>query len=439
MRTVYKFLLEYIREIQGLNFLAKPASALICIILIIFAAWLAHFLTRHILLRIVSRIAKRTKTTWDDILVRNKVFSGLAHLAPAFVVYFTANFSYPVLHQQLSELDPSVIATLSQDFYLNLYGIILKLSQVYFTLIIVFVSNSFLNAVLEIYNTTEYSHHRPIKGYIQLVKIFVFFMAAILIIAVLLEKDVTVLFAGLGAMAAVLILVFKDTILGFVASIQLSANNMVKIGDWIEMRSRGADGTVIDITLNTVKVQNWDKTISTIPTYSLVSESFNNWKGMEESGGRRIKRAVNIDMASIKFCDTDMLNRFEKFEIIRDYVKEKEHEITEYNKIKHLSEEDVISRRRQTNVGIFRKYLETYLHNHPMIREDLTFLVRQLHPTSKGLPIEIYVFSKDIVWANYESIQADIFDHILAVVPEFELKVFQEPTGADISRAISKI
>ncbi|QGY43007.1 mechanosensitive ion channel [Maribellus comscasis] len=439
MRTVYKFLLDHLRDLEGLSFFAKPISVIVCIIIIVLAAGLAHLITRKILLQIVSRIAKRTKTTWDDILVKNKVFKGLAHLAPAFIFYFTSNFAYPVLHQELSELDPSVVEILSQDYYLSLAGILLKLTQVYFTLIIVFVSNSFLNAVLEIYDTTDYSHHRPIKGYIQLVKIFVFFMSGILIIAVLLEKDVTGLLAGLGAMAAVLLLVFKDTILGFVASIQLSANDMVKIGDWIEMKSRGADGTVIDITLNTVKVQNWDKTISTIPTYSLVAESFNNWKGMEESGGRRIKRSVNIDMASIRFCDTDMLNRFEKFEIIRDYVKQKESEITDYNTSKHISEEDVISRRRQTNVGIFRKYLEVYLHNHPMIRQDLTFLVRQLHPTSKGLPIEIYVFSKDIVWANYEAIQADIFDHILAVVPEFELKVFQEPTGADISRAISRI
>ena len=439
MRTVYKFFLDYLRELEGLNLFAKPIAALACIVLIVLAAWLAHFVTRKILVQIVTRIARRTKTTWDDILVKNKVFTGLAHLAPAFILYFTYNFSSPVLHQPISELDPSVIEALSKDYYLSLAGFLFRLSLVFFTFIVVFVSNAFLNAVLEIYNTTEYAHHRPIKGYIQLVKIFVFFMAGILIIAVLLEKDVTGLLAGLGAMAAVLLLVFKDTILGFVASIQLSANDMLKIGDWIEMRSRGADGTVIDITLNTVKVQNWDKTISTIPTYALVAESFNNWKGMEESGGRRIKRAVNIDMASIKFCDKDMLNRFEQFEIIRDYVKEKEREITEYNTSKHISDEDVISRRNQTNVGIFRKYLEVYLRNHPKVRQDLTFLVRQLHPTSKGLPIEIYVFSKDIVWANYESIQADIFDHILAVVPEFELKVFQEPTGADITRAISKI
>ena len=438
MRTVYKFLLEYLRELGNFDIMAKPMAAFLCLVIIIFAAWLAHFLTRHIILRIVARIAKRTKTTWDDILVKNKVFSGLAHLVPAFILYYTADFASPVLHQQLSELAPATLQTLSHDYYLALAGFLLKVSRIYFTLIIVFVSNSLLNAGLEIYNTMPIAHHRPIKGYIQLVKIFVFFMAGIMIIAVLLEKDPTVLLAGLGAMAAILILVFKDTILGFVASIQLSANEMLKIGDWIEMRSHGADGTVIDITLNTVKVQNWDKTISTIPTYALVAESFNNWKGMEESGGRRIKRAVSIDMGTIKFCDEAMLGRFEKFDLIRDYVKKKEAEVREFNKSKNISDEDRISGRRQTNVGIFRKYLEVYLHQHPMINQDMTFLVRQLHPNEKGLPIEIYVFCKDKAWANYESIQADIFDHIFAVIPEFELKVFQEPTGADISKAISK-
>ena len=438
MRTIYKFLLEYFRDLGNFEIVAKPLATFLCIVIIIFAAWLAHFLTRHIILRIVGRIAKRTKTTWDDILVKNKVFSGLAHLVPAFILYYTADFASPVLHQQLSELAPSMLQALAQDHYLALAGILLKLARIYFTLIIVFVSNSLLNAGFEIFNTMPIAHHRPIKGYVQLLKIFVYFMAGIMIISILLEKDPTVLLAGLGAMAAILLLVFKDTILGFVASIQLSANDMVKIGDWIEMRSHGADGTVIDITLNTVKVQNWDKTISTIPTYALVAESFNNWKGMEESGGRRIKRAVSIDMGTIKFCDEAMLGRFEKFDLIRDYVKKKEAEVREFNKSKNISDEDRISGRRQTNVGIFRKYLEVYLHQHPMINQEMTFLVRQLHPNEKGLPIEIYVFCKDKAWANYESIQADIFDHIFAVIPEFELKVFQEPTGADISKAISK-
>jgi miniconductance mechanosensitive channel len=331
-------------------------------------------------------------------------------------------------------LDTATFEALSVDYYFSLAGFIARIARIYFIFIIVFVANSVLNSAMEIYKTTEYSHHRPIKGYVQLVKIIVYFMAGIMIIAALLGKDPTVLLAGLGALAAVLILVFKDTILGFVASIQLSANKMVHIGDWISMKSHNADGTVIDITLNTVKVQNWDKTIATIPTYALVAESFNNWKGMEESDGRRIKRAVSLDMSSIKFCDSAMLNRFEKFDLIRDYVIQKEKELKDHNKQNNISDEDYISGRHQTNVGIFRRYLEVYLRQHPMINLEMTFLVRQLQPTGKGLPIEIYVFSKDQAWANYEAIQSDIFDHIFAVIPEFELKVFQEPTGSDISK-----
>ncbi|MEN8117878.1 MAG: mechanosensitive ion channel domain-containing protein [Bacteroidota bacterium] len=438
MRIVYEYLLEHFRGIDALEFLIKPLSALVCIVLIVFVAWLAHFITRKIFLRIVARIARRTKTQWDDILIKNKVFKGLAHLVPAFIILYTADFSYPSIIQDFKDLDAETQSMLLKDHYLSLYGFLTNIARLYFTLIIVFVANSILNAGLEIYNTTDYSHHRPIKGYIQLVKIFVFFMAGIMIIAILLGKDPTVLLAGLGAMAAVLLLIFRDTILGFVASIQLSANNMVKIGDWIEMRSHNADGTVLDITLNTVKVQNWDKTISTIPTYALVSESFNNWKGMEESGGRRIKRSVSIDTNSIKFCDVEMLKHFEKFDLIRDYVVEKEKELKDYNKGKNLSDEDYISGRHQTNVGIFRKYLEVYLRQHPKVNRNMTFLIRQLQPDGKGLPVEIYVFSNDQEWANYESIQADIFDHIFAVIPEFELKVFQEPTGADISRVSFK-
>ena len=438
MNNVYNFLLEYFREIEGVNQFAKPFSALLCIIIIVIIAWFSHFLTRQVILRIVARIARKTKTDWDDILVKNKVFNGLAHLVPALIIYYTAGFSYPPIHQDVSELSQSVLSELSKEYYFGLEGILLKIAKFYFTIIVVYVGNTILNSGMEIYNTTEYAHHRPVKGYVQLIKILLFFMAGIMIVSVLINRDPTVLLAGLGAIAAVLLLVFKDTILGFVASIQLSANEMVKIGDWIEMKSHGADGTVTDITLNTVKVQNWDKTISTIPTYSLVAESFNNWKGMEESGGRRIKRAVYIDTGTIKLCDTAMLGRFEKFLLIRDYVKQKEKEIKEFNEKKNIADEDVISGRRQTNVGVFRKYLEVYLQQHPMINQEMTFLVRQLHPTSKGLPIEIYVFCKDKAWSNYESIQADIFDHIFAVIPEFELRAYQEPSGSDFLKVFEK-
>ena len=242
---------------------------------------------------------------------------------------------------------------------------------------------------------------------------------------------------GLGAMAAVLILVFKDTILGFVASIQLSANKMVNVGDWISMPKYNADGTVIDISLNTVKVQNWDKTIATIPTYALVSESFNNWKGMEESGGRRIKRSINIDMKSVDFLNKDQIDKFRKYHVLKDYITSKEKEISDYNKSLKLDEDTITNGRKMTNLGTFRKYLENYLHNHPKIHQDMTFLVRHLQPTEKGLPIEIYVFSNDQAWANYESIQADIFDHILAIIPEFGLRVFQNPTGDDFQKLAS--
>ncbi len=437
MRSIYKYLLEYLRGFESLEVISKPLAATIVFFLILILAWLAFFLTKKIILQLVKRIAEKTKTDWDDILVKHKVFAALAHLVPAFIMYYSFNFAAPVLHQELSELSDEVLKLLSADHYFTLGKILLKGVRVYFAFIIIIAVSRILNAGNEIYNKTSYAHHRPIKGYIQLLKIFVYFMAGILIIAALLDKDPTVLLAGLGALAAVLILVFKDTILGLVASIQLSANKMVKIGDWISMPSHGADGSVLDITLNTVKVQNWDKTIATIPTYALVAESFNNWEGMEESDGRRIKRSVSIDMSSIRFCDNELLDKFKNLELIKDYVSNKQQEVETYNEEKGIPSDDRISRRSQTNVGVFRKYLELYLEKHPMINKNMTFLVRQLQPNEKGLPIEIYVFSKDKAWANYEAIQADIFDHILAVVPEFELRVFQEPSGFDIHQ-ISK-
>ncbi|NQU88481.1 MAG: mechanosensitive ion channel [Mariniphaga sp.] len=422
MSALYLYFLELFRGIGSNDTIAKPLAAFVMLVIIFFIAWLAHFFTKKILISIVKRIAKKTKTEWDDILVKSKVFSGLAHLVPAFIIFYLSDFAS----------QPETLESLASDYYSLLEPFLLKLAKIYFAAIIVIVINRLLNAGNEIYNTTEYAHHRPIKGYIQLIKILAFFMAGILIVSVLLGKDPTYLLTGLGAMAAVLLLIFKDTILGFVASIQLSGNDMVKIGDWIEMPSHRADGTVIDITLNTVKVENWDKTIATIPTYSLIAESFNNWEGMEKSDGRRIKRSISIDMGTVKFCDYGLLKKFEKFDLIKDYVVTKQHEIEEFNKGRKVKSEDKISGRSQTNVGIFRKYLEVYLQNHPMINLDMTFLVRQLQPNDKGLPIEIYVFSKDKRWANYESIQADIFDHILAVIPEFELKVYQTPSGEDL-------
>ena len=434
MQFFYRFLLEQFRLLDGISAYAKPLAAVATFIVIVIISYIAYLVARKFMLVVVTRLAQKTETQWDDILVDNHVFRGVANLVPALIFFYTANFAGPDTSILLHNIDPAQLSDLSKDFYMNVDDLLIRLSKLYLIGIGVYLTNALLNSLLGIYNTTQYAASRPIKGYIQLVKIFIYGMAVILMIAYLFKKDPWDLVIGLGTMAAVLILVFKDTILGFVASIQLSANNMVKLGDWVTVPKHNADGTVIDITLNTVKVQNWDKTIATIPTYSLVSESFSNWKGMEESGGRRIKRSVLIDVNTIKFCDVAMLQRFEKFDLIRAYVIEKEKELREYNKQRNLSDDDYISGRHQTNVGIFRKYLEVYLKQHPKIHKDMTFLVRQLQPTSKGLPIEIYVFTTDQEWAKYEAVQADIFDHVFAVVPEFELKVFQELSGTDLGK-----
>lgn len=438
MQFFYRFLLQQLRMLEGMEPMARLLAAVLTFLGIALLSYVAYLIARKFMLFVVHRVAAKTETKWDDILVENNVFKGVANLVPALIFFYSANFAGPDASVQTDNLDPQALAVLAQDYFVYLDDVLIRLSKLYLIGIGVYLVNALLNSLMGIYNTTQYAATRPIKGYIQLIKIFIFGMAGIMIIAYLFKKDPWDLVIGLGTMAAVLLLIFKDTILGFVASIQLSANNMVKLGDWVTVPKHNADGTVIDITLNTVKVQNWDKTIATIPTYALVSESFSNWKGMEESGGRRIKRSVLIDVNTIKFCDEQMLGRFEKFDLIRAYVREKENELREYNKTKNLMDEDKISGKHQTNVGIFRKYLEVYLRQNPFVHQDMTFLVRQLQPTSEGLPIEIYVFSNQQEWAKYEAVQADIFDHVMAVIPEFELRVFQQLSGTDISKIAGK-
>jgi miniconductance mechanosensitive channel len=385
------------------------------ILVTIGVAILADFIVKRIIVKGIKRIAKRTKNTWDDIFVKRNVFNMLAHLAPAIVIYYSLQYIFEAE---------------------GLVKFIGNLTQCYMVFIVLLVIDAVLNALHEIYRTLPISDGRNIKGYIQVVKIIFYFIGIILIISIFSGATPKVLLGGLGAMAAVLMLVFKDTILGFVASIQLSANKMVNVGDWISMPDYNADGDVIDISLNTVKVQNWDKTIATIPTYALVSDAFNNWKGMEESGGRRIKRSLNIDMKSVGFLDSEQIEKFRKYHLLKDYISAKEKEITDYNKANNLDEDTVTNGRKMTNLGTFRVYLENYLHKHPKIHQDMTFLVRHLQPSEMGIPMEIYVFSNDQAWANYEAIQADIFDHILAVLPEFGLQVFQNPTGDDFNKLV---
>jgi miniconductance mechanosensitive channel len=400
----------------GLGMSADNAIILkefIWVLLIIIIAIIGFYITRFFILRAVHIIVARSKNRWDDILAEKRVFVKLSYLAPALIINFLSSY-------------------LLSDYAL-LIRIIKVVTYIYMVLVFTNVISALLNAIHDIYNTFPKSKEKPIKGYIQVFKIILYIITAVIIITVLMGDRNLGWLAGFGAFSAVLMLIFKDPILGFVGGIQLSANNMVKIGDWIEMPKYGADGTVIDISLTTVKVQNWNKTITTIPTYTMVTDYFTNWRGMEESGGRRIKRSVNIDMNAIKFCTPEMLERFRKFEYVSEYVDKTEKVITEYNSKRKIDNSVLVNGRRQTNIGIFRAYLKGYLSNNPKVRNDMTFLVRQLQPTPEGLPIEVYVFSKDQAWAIYEDNQADIFDHVLAVIPEFDLRVFQQPTGMDFS------
>ncbi len=372
---------------------------------------LANLVAKRYLLSGLQYLISRTKTTWDDTFLRRNVFNRLAHLAPAAVVYLLIPPALGDLTALVSTIKSAVL--------------------IYMIIVIMLAIDAFLNSIEEIYRNFEVSRKIPIKGFVQVLKIILYFLGGIFVISIVLNKTPVYFLSGLGALTAVLMFIFKDAILGFVAGIQLIANKMLARGDWIEMPKYGADGDVIEITLTTVKVQNWDKTVTTIPTYALISESFKNWRGMENSGGRRIKRAINIDLNSIKFCDEEMLARFAKVQHISEYIAQKKEKLLRYNEAARVDSASLANGRRMTNIGVFRAYVVAYLKGHPMINQEMTFLVRQLKPTENGLPIEIYVFCKDKRWAFYEGIQADIFDHILAVVPLFDLRVFQRPTGLD--------
>jgi miniconductance mechanosensitive channel len=402
---------------QGLDLFAADILARgLILVLILVLSLIVYWLTKHFILKGLRAIISRTATQWDDMILRKKVFNRLAWLAPAIVLYTSISIPFEGYDWLITLINGAVL------IYMIIMGIV--------------ALDAFLNASLAIYTTYEVSNRIQIKGFIQVFKIIIYFTSAIFIFSILLNKTPVYLFSGLGALTAVLMFIFKDAILGFVAGIQLSANRMVANGDWIEMPKYGANGDIIEIALTTVKVQNWDKTITTIPTYALITESFKNWSGMSNSGGRRIKRSISIDMNTIQFCTEDMLNRFSKVQYISNYIEKTKIELQENNELGQVDNSSLVNGKRMTNIGTFRAYVKAYLVNHPMINKEMTFLVRQLNPTEHGLPIEIYVFSKDQEWANYENIQADIFDHILAVVPEFDLRVFQDPSGLDFSKLI---
>lgn len=404
-------------EQTGLSFasasaLTRIAAALSAIIL----SLVVFYLCRSLIIKVVPRVIAHTKTQWDDVLLDNKFFSNVARLAPAIVLYG----AIPIVFAGYdigSQISQSIIFA-----YIILTGML--------------IIDSFFNAISTIYRSFGVSNEIPITGFIQVIKILLYAVSILLIISVILHKSPMLLLSGLGAMTAILMLIFKDSILGLIAGIQLISNKMLSRGDWLEMPKYGADGDVTDITLTTVKVQNWDKTITTIPTYALITDSFKNWRGMQKSGGRRIKRSLYIDVNTIRFCTDDMLQRYSKIRYIADYIDAKNKEVEEHNKNLKLNSNDFVNRRRLTNIGTLRAYIIAYLKNQPMINQDMTFLVRQLQPTENGLPLQIYVFCKDKVWSHYEAIQSDIFDHMLAIVPEFDLRIFQRPAGSDFNQAL---
>jgi miniconductance mechanosensitive channel len=404
------------KVLAGIGFSAEmihPLKAVFFLLIIIFLSWLANWIAKQGILVVLGKAIKRTSSKWDDIFFEKKVFSRMSHLAPVVVIYWFGS-------------------TLMSE-YPKLVDAIYLVTNIYIIMVVMLVVYAVINSIESIYENFDISKSKPIKGFLQILKILISFVVAILILSLVLGKSPIYFLTGLGAASAVLLLIFKDTILNFVGGVQVTSNNLVQIGDWIEMPKYGADGDVIEINLYAVLVQNWDRTITTIPTYALVSDSFKNWRGMMQSGGRRIKRAINIDARSIKICDEAMLKKFEDVFYLKDYLRQKKAEIEKYNLEHEFNDSVQINGRRLTNLGTFRAYVRNYLANHPSIHKDMILMVRQLAPSEKGVPLEVYAFTNDIGWVNYEAIQSDIFDHIFSRISFFELKVFQDPTEITVS------
>ncbi|MFC5589811.1 mechanosensitive ion channel family protein [Sporosarcina soli] len=402
-----KFIRNQLLKFEMDPTLAGYLSILIMLLFIILICVMANFITKQVVIRMITKIVKNTKYQWDNMLLERKVFHKLSHIVPAIIIYHFAS-AFPTYH---NAIEKGAIA------YLTIMGLI--------------VINSLLNAMNDIYQTYEISKIKPVKGYIQVVKIIVVLFGSILVIANLMGKSPLLLLSGIGALSAILMLVFKDSLLGLVAGVQLTANDMVRVGDWIEVPKYGANGDVLDISLNTVKVQNFDKTITMLPSYALISDSFINWRGMQASGGRRIKRSLFVDTTSISFCTEEMIEHFKSIHFLSDYIIDRENEIATYNSKNKINQNNRVNGRALTNIGVFRTYISHYLQNHPGINQEMTLMVRQLAPSENGLPIEIYAFANSVKWTIYETVQADIFDHLFAVAPEFGIRLFQNPSGSD--------
>jgi miniconductance mechanosensitive channel len=367
---------------------------------------------RGVGLNLVNRFAKKSKTHFDDLLVQNKTFVNLSNL----LVFY-------------------IISAFTDELYIDFpvfENVVSKIVQIFLVVFTIWTIRSFLKTIKDYLKTLDNFKDKPIESYIQVFMILLWIIGIIIIFSIVTGKPLMKFLIGLGTVSAVILLVFKDTILGFVASIQVAANDTVRIGDWITMEKYGADGDVFEINLASVKVRNFDKTITTIPTYYLISDSFKNWRGMSESGGRRIKRAIIIKANSIKFVDEDLFQKLKGIQLISDYIEHRQADIDDYNKSNNIDKSLTINGRNQTNFGVFRKYIDEYLHQNSAVSDDMTIMTRQLAPTAQGVPLEIYCFSVDKIWKNYEYIIADIFDHLLASIPYFELEAFELPSGKDL-------
>ncbi|MGB6038161.1 MAG: mechanosensitive ion channel domain-containing protein [Cryomorphaceae bacterium] len=408
-----EFIEVWLHENMGVDIaMTQLFKMIILLVVMVFAAIILWWIGQQMINRLLEKVIRKTNTDWDDVLMEQGVFRKLGHIVPAAVV---------------SELSPIVFSD-----YPAAIPAIEQVTDAFVMLVVIRVVVSFIGAMSIFLHRSPKFKDKPIASFTQLAKIIVWSIGGIALFGIVLGKNPLTIFTALGAVSAVLILVFKDTILGFMASIQLTINDMVRIGDWVSVPQYGADGDVIEINLTTVKVANWDKTISTVPTYSFVSDSFKNWRGMQESGGRRIKRAINLKISRVKFCDQEMLNRFSKIGLVKDYISQRQKEIDTYNSEKLIdTKSSVVNGRRMTNIGILRAYILNYIKQNPNINQDMTCMVRQLEATEKGVPLEVYCFSAIQAWVDYERIQSDMFDHILAAVSQFDLEVFENPAGSD--------
>ncbi|MDD7885767.1 mechanosensitive ion channel family protein [Flavivirga sp. 57AJ16] len=403
-------LYKYLVENTGLTDNAARYLNVMALLLVLLAAiFVVDFVIRKILIKTFNQFASVSKTNFDDLMIANKLPRNIAHIIPLLIAMeFT-----PIIFMDFPRFD----------------GVIEKGLQVFAIVLTLWIVRSFLNTLKDYFKTLPRLKDKPVDSYIQVFMIFAWVAGFMSAIAIITDTPFVAFLTALGAASAIIILIFKDTILGFVASIQVSINDMVRIGDWITFEKYGADGDVIEINLATVKVQNFDKTITTIPTYALISDSFKNWRGMTNSSGRRIKRALYIKQESIKYLSADSVNVLKDIQLITEYLETRQADINSYNTSNHINKELLINGRNLTNIGVFRKYIDTYLKKHSAINKDMMIMTRQLAPTTQGIPMEIYAFSSDKRWENYEYIISDIFDHIIAALPYFDLEIFELPSG----------